>query len=229
MLTDSHMTPTRAPTRHSQSRRLHYGPSGSRARSTCQREDPAHRPTAEHMPESRHRRRCAGRSRGPRAQGRGTSRAFVRTVRVECLDRLLIVSCLQVESVLGVFVGHTTPKGRIARSSSSPRNPGEPPPTPTIGWSGATTPWAASSTSATKPPPYPRKQIWRPYPRGCWNVNRFPPRRGAGRPKLAGPLVSSRLRSTARPRPAPMAQLMTCVFSQKPSSMTMCSPLGGRS
>jgi len=39
-------------------------------------------------------------------QANGVAERFVRTVRSECLDRLLILNQLHLERILGVFVDH---------------------------------------------------------------------------------------------------------------------------
>jgi putative transposase len=60
--------------------------------------------------------------RAPKANA--IAERFVRTVRGECLDWLLILNRRHLERVLRVYVEHyNTCRDRIARSTSSPRNP----------------------------------------------------------------------------------------------------------
>jgi transposase InsO family protein len=58
---------------------------------------------------------------------------FVRTVRVECLDWLLILNHRHVERVLGFSSSTTTRTGRIRALKLQSPQPREPGPTPTIG------------------------------------------------------------------------------------------------
>jgi putative transposase len=63
---------------------------------------------------------------------------FVRTVRAECLDWLLILNRRHLERVLRVFVEHYNTQRphralRIQPPATSPPQPAEPPPTPTVG------------------------------------------------------------------------------------------------
>jgi hypothetical protein len=158
-LTDSHVRPTRALTRHSQSRYLRFGPSGSRARSRCQCEDPAD------SPHGRAQARASTPVRRPLPRptrsGQGTPRAFhqnrPRRMSSRAADRKPPPPRARAARLRRPY----DTRGRIARPSSSPRTLGQPP--PTVAESGATTASAASSTSTTEPPPGP-KRIWRPSP-----------------------------------------------------------------
>ena len=66
-------------------------------------------------------------------QAKAIAQRFVRTVRAECPDWLLIVNRRQLVRVLRVFVEHynTQRPHRALRLQS--RQPAEPPPTPAIG------------------------------------------------------------------------------------------------
>jgi putative transposase len=82
---------------------------------------------------------------------------LVRTVRVECLDWLLILNRRHLERVLRVFVEHyntQSPHRALKLQPPQPQpQPQQVPPTPTIGEiQRATTASAASSTSTTEPP-----------------------------------------------------------------------------
>jgi putative transposase len=69
--------------------------------------------------------------RAPRANA--IAERFVRTVRAECLDWLLIVNRRHLERVLRVFVEHyNTQRPHRALKLHAPQR-AEPPPTPTIG------------------------------------------------------------------------------------------------
>jgi putative transposase len=80
------------------------------------------------------RRRHPGREdAGAAAAGKLRRRAVLRTVRAECLDRLLIVNRRHLERVLRVFVEHyNTQRPHRALKLHAPQR-AEPPPTPTIG------------------------------------------------------------------------------------------------
>jgi transposase InsO family protein len=54
-------------------------------------------------------------------QANAIAERFVRTVRAECLDWLLIVNRRHLERVLRVFVEHYNTEGRTARSTSNHR------------------------------------------------------------------------------------------------------------
>jgi putative transposase len=58
---------------------------------------------------------------------------FVRTVRAECLDWLLIVNRRHLERVLGVFVEHYNRDRPHRALKLQPPQPREPPTTPTTG------------------------------------------------------------------------------------------------
>jgi putative transposase len=74
---------------------------------------------------------------------------FVRTVRAECLDWLLIVNRRHLERVLRLFVEHYNTQRPHRALDLQPPQPAEAPPTPTIGETRATAS-AASSTSTTE-------------------------------------------------------------------------------
>jgi hypothetical protein len=160
-------------------------------------------PTAEHKPEPR--RRCAGRSRGPRAQAKERRERFIRTVRVECLHGLLIVSRRHLERVLRVFVGHTTPEAASRAQAPAPA------------------PLASHRRPSPSPAPRPPR---RPHPRVLPNRRLARNEYGALRPRRGWechPLSSATrrwspkpgrptrrllaLRSAARPRRVAVAQL----------------------
>jgi putative transposase len=66
-------------------------------------------------------------------QANASAEGFVRTVRVECLDWLLIVNRRHLERVLRVFAEHyNTQRPHRALKLHAPQR-AEPPPTPTIG------------------------------------------------------------------------------------------------
>jgi putative transposase len=92
-------------------------------------------------------------------QANAIAERFVRTVRAECVDWLLILNRRHLGRVLRVHVDHYNVHGRTARSSSSHRNLEshrrcQPP-----ARSSAATASAASSTSTTEPPPDPDTTI----------------------------------------------------------------------
>jgi putative transposase len=77
---------------------------------------------------------------------------FVRTVRAECLDSLLIVNRRHLERVLRVFVEQdNTQRPHRARKLHPPQG-AAPPPTPPLARSVDATASAASSTSTTETP-----------------------------------------------------------------------------
>jgi putative transposase len=85
---------------------------------------------------------------GRAPQANAIAERFVRTVRVECLDWLLILNRRHLERVLCIFVEHhNTQRPHRARSS-------------------ATTASAASSTRTTEPPPDRRHWHHAPVPAG---------------------------------------------------------------
>ena len=55
-------------------------------------------------------------------QANAIAERFVRTIRTECLDWLLILNRRHLDRVLRVYVDHYNVHGRTARSSSSHRN-----------------------------------------------------------------------------------------------------------
>jgi transposase InsO family protein len=87
--------------------------------------------------------------RAPKANA--IAERFVRTVRSECLDWLLILDGRHLERTLRVYVHTTTPRGRIVRLSSA-----RPSPTEMRDQAGARSTAATgsvvSSTSTTEPP-----------------------------------------------------------------------------
>ena len=70
------------------------------------------------------------RMRAPQANA--IAERFVRTVRVECLDWLLIVNRRHLERVLRVFVDHYNTQRPHRALKLQPPQPAQPPPTPTI-------------------------------------------------------------------------------------------------
>ena len=87
--------------------------------------------------------------RAPKANA--IAERFVRTVRTECLDWLLIFNRRHLEHVLRVYVDHYNQRGRIADSNSgrpSRRHTQDQPLPIPNGGTGS----AASSTSTTEPP-----------------------------------------------------------------------------
>jgi putative transposase len=89
--------------------------------------------------------------RAPRANA--IAERFVRTIRVECLDWLLIVNRRHLERVLRIFVEHyNTERPQRALKLLTPQH-AEPPPRRPSARSVDTTASAASSTSTTETPP----------------------------------------------------------------------------
>ena len=87
-------------------------------------------------------------------QANAIAERFVRTVRGECLDWLLILNRRQLERVLREYVEHDNKHtGRTARSSCSHRNRGSHRRHQPSARSVATTASTALSTSTTEPPP----------------------------------------------------------------------------
>jgi putative transposase len=66
-------------------------------------------------------------------QANAIAERFVRTVRAECLDWLLIVNRRHLERVARVFVEHYNTQRPHRALKLQPPQPQEPPPTPTIG------------------------------------------------------------------------------------------------
>jgi len=95
-------------------------------------------------------------------QANAIAERFVRTVRAECLDWLLILNRRHLERVLRVFVAHYNTQRPHRALKLQPPQPQEPPPTATTGASIAATASAASSTRTTEPPPEMRHDYWRP-------------------------------------------------------------------
>ena len=69
--------------------------------------------------------------RAPKANA--VAERFVRTVRAECLDWLLILNRRHLERVLRVFVDHYNARRPHRALRLQPPQPEEPPPRPTIG------------------------------------------------------------------------------------------------
>jgi transposase InsO family protein len=85
-------------------------------------------------------------------QANAIAERFVRTVRAECLDWLLILNRRHLERVCASSSSTTTRKGRIARSSSNHRNRRSHRRHQPSARSSAMTGSAASSTSTTETP-----------------------------------------------------------------------------
>jgi transposase InsO family protein len=66
-------------------------------------------------------------------QGNAIPERFVRTVRIECLDWLLILNRRHLERVLRVYVEHYNTHGAHRALKLHPPHGAEPPPTTTIG------------------------------------------------------------------------------------------------
>jgi putative transposase len=66
-------------------------------------------------------------------QANAIAERFVRTVRTECLDWLLILNRRHLERVLRVFVEHYNTQRPHRALELRPPEPGTPPPTPTVG------------------------------------------------------------------------------------------------
>jgi putative transposase len=66
-------------------------------------------------------------------QANAIAERFVRTVRAECLDWLLIVNRRHLERVLLVFIDHYNTQRPHRSLNLHPPQPREPPPTPTVG------------------------------------------------------------------------------------------------
>jgi hypothetical protein len=92
-------------------------------------------------------------------QANAIAERFVRTVRAECVDWLLILNRRHLDRVLRVCVDHYDVHGRAARSSCSHRNLGSHRRQRPPARSSAATASAASSTSITEPPPDPDTTI----------------------------------------------------------------------
>jgi putative transposase len=94
--------------------------------------------------------------RAPKANA--IAERFVRTVRAECLDWLLILNRRHREGVLRVYVDHYNPKGRIAPLNSDRPNSTSDGKDRLRARSAAATGSAGSSTSTTEPPPESRHE-----------------------------------------------------------------------
>lgn len=66
-------------------------------------------------------------------QANAIAERFVRTVRTECLDWLLILNRRHLEHVLRVFVEHYNTQRPHRALELQPPQPAEPPPTPAVG------------------------------------------------------------------------------------------------
>ena len=66
-------------------------------------------------------------------QANAIAERFVRTVRAECLDWLLILNRRHLERVLRVFVEHYNTQRPHRALAQQPPEPRKPPPTPTVG------------------------------------------------------------------------------------------------
>jgi transposase InsO family protein len=93
--------------------------------------------------------------RAPKANA--IAERFVRTVRAECLDWLLILNRRHLERVLRVYVDHYNAQRPHRALKLQPPEPARPGPT-AIGESAAATASAASSTSTTEQPPETRQE-----------------------------------------------------------------------
>jgi len=66
-------------------------------------------------------------------QANAIAERFVRTVRDDCLDWLLILNRRHLERVLRVFIDHYNSQRPHRALNLHPPQPREPPPTPTVG------------------------------------------------------------------------------------------------
>ncbi len=89
--------------------------------------------------------------RAPKANA--IAERFVRTMRAECLDWLLILNRRHLEHVLRVYVDHYNREGRIRRSNSDRPNATSDGRDRLRVRSAVATGSVASSTSTTEPPP----------------------------------------------------------------------------
>jgi hypothetical protein len=87
---------------------------------------------------------------------------FIKTVRAECLDWLLILNRRHLQRVLREYVEHYNTQGPTARSSSRHPDVLSHRRRPPSARSDAATASAASSTSTTEPPHDTRHDYWRP-------------------------------------------------------------------
>jgi putative transposase len=83
---------------------------------------------------------------------------FVRTVRAQCLDWLLILNRRHLGRVLRTYIDHYNRQRPHRALKLQPPQPETPEPQPPVGGSGATNGWAVSSTSTTETP----HEYWRP-------------------------------------------------------------------
>jgi hypothetical protein len=85
-------------------------------------------------------------------QDNAIAERFVRTIRTECLDWLLILNRRHLEHVLSVYTYHYYTQRPHRALKLEPPGPANPPPGRQPAKSGAETDSAVSSTSTTEPP-----------------------------------------------------------------------------
>ena len=95
-------------------------------------------------------------------QANAIAERFVRTVRAECLDWLLILNRRHLERVLRVYVEHYNTQRPHRALKLQPPQPRSHRPQPPSARSVDATASAASSTSTTETPPDVRHEYWRP-------------------------------------------------------------------